>query len=126
MDVTSTWEIDTFGHHAQEPQILKLAGFKVCWLKRGLPNWRVPSEFFWEGLDGTRISTYWLPRDYMLVWGAPKSLPEFAKFVKNGYDSLAPFTKGACRVGLAGADVCPPEGSEVPEFREGDLTYATR
>ena len=70
MDVTSAWEIDTFGHHAQEPQILKLAGYKTCWLKRGLPNWSVPSEFFWEGLDGTRISTYWLPKDYMLVWGA--------------------------------------------------------
>jgi alpha-mannosidase len=109
LEITSAWQIDTFGHHAQIPQVLKLSGYKACWLKRGLPNWSVPSEFFWEGLDGTRMATYWLPRDYMLVWGAPKTLPEFAKFIKNGYDSLAPFTKGACRIGLAGADVCPPE-----------------
>ena len=42
---------------------------------------------------------------------APDSLPGFTKFIKERYEVLTPFTrgKGACRVGLSGGDVYPPE-----------------
>jgi alpha-mannosidase len=109
VEVTSLWDIDTFGHHAQIPQILKLAGYKACWLSRGIPDGNVPSDFFWEGIDGTRLATYRLPYGYGLVQGAPDSLPGFTKFIKERYDALTPFTRGACRVGLSGGDVYPPE-----------------
>ena len=31
VDVTSGWLIDTFGHHAQMPQLLAKGGFKTFW-----------------------------------------------------------------------------------------------
>ncbi len=36
VDVTTGWALDTFGHHAQMPQLLKLAGYKSYWFQRGV------------------------------------------------------------------------------------------
>src|ERR1700691_1867506 len=55
VEVTAAWFIDTFGHHPQMPQLLRLAGFKSFWFSRGVPNEQTPAEFLWQGLDGTRI-----------------------------------------------------------------------
>jgi hypothetical protein len=41
-----------FGHNAQMPQILKLAGMKSYWFQRGVPDTGAPSEFLWQGIDG--------------------------------------------------------------------------
>jgi len=109
VDVTTGWQLDTFGHHAQMPQLLKLAGYKTFWFFRGVPNWETPSEFLWEGLDGSRIPACWLPHAYANVYGSSKTLPEFTDEMKKAYDALASFSRGAGRVGLAGADVCEPE-----------------
>ena len=63
-DVTTGWGLDTFGHNAQMPQILKLAGMKSYWFQRGVPTIDTPSEFAWRGLDGTQIPAFWLPIGY--------------------------------------------------------------
>lgn len=115
VEVTTGWLLDTFGHHAQLPQLLKLAGYRSHWFFRGVPNWEMLSEFDWEGLDGTRIAAYWLPFGYALTYFSPESLPEFTTFMQQQYDSLAPFSQGTERVGLAGADVCAPE-EHVPDL----------
>src|SRR5688500_11960771 len=67
-EVTTGWAIDTFGHNAQMPQILKLAGMTSYWIQRGAPNRNTPSEFLWQGIDGTRIPTFWLPLGYGLFY----------------------------------------------------------
>ena len=64
VEVKVGWLLDTFGHHAQMPQVLKLAGFNSFWFARGVENRQLPSEFLWQGLDGTRIRTHWLARGY--------------------------------------------------------------
>ena len=64
VDVTTGWLLDTFGHHAQMPQLLAQGGFKSFWFFRGVPRQDHPSEFFWEGIDGTRIPAFWLPHGY--------------------------------------------------------------
>jgi len=130
VDVTAGWQLDTFGHHAQLPQLLKLAGFKSFWFFRGVPNWETPSEFAWEGLDGTRIPAFWLPHAYANVYGSPKTLPEFTDFMTKAYDALALFSRGAGRVGLAGIDVGEPE-SHVPPLiqqfnRQADRPFNLR
>ena len=61
VDITTWWALDTFGHNAQMPQILKSAGFKSMWFSRGAPHRDLPSEFRWQGLDGSQIDAYWLP-----------------------------------------------------------------
>ncbi|MHB0939032.1 MAG: alpha-mannosidase [Armatimonadota bacterium] len=117
VDVTAGWQLDTFGHHAQMPQLLKLAGFTSFWFFRGVPGWETPSEFAWEGLDGSRIPAFWLPHAYANVYGSPKTLPEFTEFMTKAYDALAPFSRDAGRVGLAGIDVGEPE-PHVPRLVE--------
>jgi alpha-mannosidase len=117
LDVTVGWQLDTFGHHAQMPQLLKLAGYRSFWFMRGVSGWDVPSEFLWEGVDGSRIPAFWLPQTYAVTHGSPKTLPEFTRFMKERFDSLAPFARGPGRVGIAGADVCEPE-EHVPRLVE--------
>ena len=109
VDVTVGWQLDTFGHHAQMPQLLKLGGYKSFWFFRGVADWNVPAEFLWEGIDGSRIPAFWLPHGYAHTYGSPQDLPAFTDFFKQRFDALAPFARGAGRVGLAGADVCEPE-----------------
>src|SRR5207244_3910700 len=48
LDVTVAWLLDTFGHHPQMPQLLKLGGFKSFWFCRGVPKNDLPSEFLWK------------------------------------------------------------------------------
>jgi len=110
VDVKVGWLLDTFGHHAQMPQLLKLAGFNSFWFFRGVEQRKnMPSEFLWEGLDGTRIPAFWLPFAYGHLYGPPGDLPGFSDFVQNRYDALSPFSRGRDRVGLAGVDVSEPE-----------------
>ena len=110
VDVQVGWLLDTFGHHAQMPQVLKLAGFNSFWFFRGVEDRKtMPSEFQWQGLDGTRIPSFWLPFAYGHLYGPPKDLPRFSEFMQKRFDALAPFSRGGDRVGLAGVDVSEPE-----------------
>jgi alpha-mannosidase len=114
VDVTAAWLIDTFGHHAQMPQLLTLSGYRSFWFSRGVPKPDHPSEFLWEGIDGTRIPAFWLPHSYGLLYGSPRDLPRFSAFVKRRFDSLTPNARGLDRVGLSGVDVSEPEEHLAP------------
>ncbi len=113
VDVTVGWQLDTFGHHPQMPQLMKLGGYKSFWIQRGPKDANTPSEFLWEGIDGSQIPTFWLPQSYALTYGSPKDLPGFSDFMRRRFARLAPFSRGLGRVGLAGADVCEPEGARA-------------
>jgi alpha-mannosidase len=63
VDVPVMWQADSFGLNAQLPQIYKKAGYKYVAFRRGLDK-RNPSEFIWEGLDGTGILAHWMPLGY--------------------------------------------------------------
>lgn len=130
VDVTTWWALDTFGHNAQMPQILKRAGFNSMWFSRGVPHRNLPAEFLWQGLEGTQIAAHWLPFFYGYLYGSPKQLDGFAKFCQERFDKLEPHARGAHRVGLAGVDVCPPEAHVAPlaeEFnRQPDAPFALR
>jgi alpha-mannosidase len=110
-EVTTGWAIDTFGHNAQMPQILKLAGIKSYWFQRGVPGIDTPSEFLWQGIDGTQIGAFWLPFGYGLAYELPASEIEFDDALRKRFESLTPFSRGAERVMLAGRDVSEPEES---------------
>ena len=109
VDVTVGWQLDTFGHHAQIPQIMKLAGYQSFWFFRGVPDMDTPSEFLWEGIDGSRIAAFWLPQGYAVTYGSPQTLPAFSWWMKRRFDSLGRQSPFGDRVGLAGADVSEPE-----------------
>jgi alpha-mannosidase len=114
VDVTNCWLIDTFGHHAQLPQLLRLAGYKTFWFSRGVPSRQHPSEFLWEGIDGTQIPAFWLPHSYGLMYNAPKDLAHFEQFVKGRYELLGRYSHEIDRVALSGVDVSEPEEHLAP------------
>jgi alpha-mannosidase len=118
VDVTSGWLIDSFGHHAQLPQLLTKAGFKTFWFVRGVPRQDFPSEFFWEGIDGTRISSIYLPHSYALLYGSPNDKAGFKAFAQARFDMLSPNSHGPDRVGLSGPDVVEPEEQLAPRVEE--------
>jgi alpha-mannosidase len=109
VDVTVGWGLDTFGHHAQMPQLLKLAGYKSYWFQRGVPGNQTPSEFLWQGLDGTKIPAFWLPLSYGMFMPAPKDPDSFANYALGKWGALGQYSTWPDRVALAGADVSEPE-----------------
>ncbi len=114
VDVTNCWLVDTFGHHAQLPQLLKLSGYKTFWFSRGVPSRQYPSEFVWQGIDGTQIPAFWLPHSYGLMYNSPKDLPHFEQFVKGRYELLGRYSHEADRVACSGVDVSEPEEHLAP------------
>ena len=120
VDVTVCWLLDTFGHHPQMPQILKLAGYKSFWFSRGVATEHTPPEFLWQGIDGSAIPAFWLPGSYGLFYGPPGDYPGFKKFFEDRFNYLGQFTQAHERVGLAGADVSEPEDYAPPLVKQFD------
>lgn len=118
VDVDTAWLLDTFGHHPQIPQLLKLGGFKSFWFCRGQYGDNTPSEFLWKGIDGSTIPTFWLPGFYGLFYGPPKEPGLFDKFFEQRFHSLDSHTHFPERVGLAGVDVSEPEDYVTPLIRQ--------
>ncbi|MBZ9573072.1 glycoside hydrolase, partial [Patescibacteria group bacterium] len=63
VDVIVMWQADSFGLNAQLPQIYRKSGYKYLAFRRGCPE-KKPSEFIWEGLDGTKILSHFMPLGY--------------------------------------------------------------
>lgn len=118
VDVTTGWLLDTFGHNGQLPQILNLAGYKSFWSQRGASRPDHPSEFLWEGIDGTRITTFLLPHTYALFYGAPGDPAQFNAYAKQRWDALTPHATGPNRVALSGADVTEPDDVLAPMIEQ--------
>ena len=68
VDVRCGWMVDSFGHPNQLPQILHKSGLKYYVFGRGAPPQQVQTEFYWEGLDGSKILTHWLAGTYIAGW----------------------------------------------------------
>ncbi|MEU6414911.1 alpha-mannosidase [Microbispora sp. NPDC046933] len=60
---------DQFGHCAQMPQMLALAGLRLACLWRGVPAHVDRDAFDWTGADGTTIRTRYLPGGYGNAFG---------------------------------------------------------
>ncbi|MBU4302477.1 MAG: hypothetical protein KKE56_06920, partial [Actinobacteria bacterium] len=65
------WLIDSFGMSAQLPQILKGSGSEFLAYSRAAVPEGTPSEFIWEGLDGTRLLTHNMPGMYNIGHPVP-------------------------------------------------------
>jgi mannosylglycerate hydrolase len=55
---------DMFGHIAQMPQILRLAGIETAVVWRGVPSAVDFHRFIWEGIDGSSVVAEYLPSGY--------------------------------------------------------------
>jgi hypothetical protein len=66
---------DMFGHIAQMPQILTLAGLRDTVVWRGVPSQVTKTAFVWEAPDGSAVRAEYLPVGY----GNGAALPDDAK-----------------------------------------------
>ncbi|MBI4243358.1 MAG: hypothetical protein HY606_04635 [Planctomycetes bacterium] len=65
LEPRTCWIADCWGHHGQLPQILKKCGYEYYVFSRAMRmDITDRSEFYWQGLDGTRILTHWIPIGY--------------------------------------------------------------
>ena len=77
---------DMFGHIAQMPQILHLAGFHDAVVWRGVPSQVTKNAFIWESPDGSSVRAEYLPVGY----GNGAALPDDAKaLVRRTSDNVA-------------------------------------
>jgi hypothetical protein len=76
---------DMFGHIAQMPQILTLAGFHDAVVWRGVPSQVTSNAFIWESPDGSAVRAEYLPVGY----GNGAALPDDAKaLIRRTQDHL--------------------------------------
>jgi 2-O-(6-phospho-alpha-D-mannosyl)-D-glycerate hydrolase len=74
---------DMFGHVAQMPQLLRLAGLDDAVLWRGVPNAIDRNAFWWVAPDGSRVRTEWLFGSYSNGANLP---PDAKKLVELAED----------------------------------------
>jgi len=59
------WIADCWGHHRQLPQILKKSGYTAYVFSRAMRQDIKPYiHFIWEGIDGSKIPSYWIAIGY--------------------------------------------------------------
>ena len=112
IDVPVAWAADGFGLNAQMPQIYKKSGYKWLAFRRGLPEtigYRV-SEFIWEGLDGSRILSHWMPLGYR----AGLDLDKW----EESYEQLSAFATTSHILMPCGSGGVPPQDETVEKVAQ--------
>ncbi len=69
--VSTAWNVDTYGHSPQMPQLFRKAGLDYfVFMRDVLPSLQasIKSPFYWQGPDGSKILSYWLSGSYTLDW----------------------------------------------------------
>lgn len=92
VDVTIGYNVDTFGHAGNLPQILKQSVFDayVCMRPHNRPDGRpYPNLFWWESPDGSRVLCWRIPRTYGQPPGATADDLE-AQLREEAQSSFAP------------------------------------
>jgi alpha-mannosidase len=87
-DVKVGWITDSFGLNAQIPQIYKDAGYEWLAFGRGFDRALGKSEFWWQGLDGTRILSHYFASDHSYHVGL------FAEFLTENVKELKEYAAG--------------------------------
>lgn len=106
IDVKTGWMIDTFGHCLQMPQIMKKCGFDYYMFSRvaNLPQ----SDFYWQGIDGTKILTHWMAFHYDAFSGSPARYEGFCAFAEQRYKMLKKYAATNAMAAPEGGDFSYP------------------
>ena len=82
---------DMFGHVAQMPQILRLAGFDDAVLWRGVGSAVTKNGFLWEGTDGSVVRTELLPVGYGNGAALPADPAALVRRVTDHIEEVKPY-----------------------------------
>src|SRR5579871_677506 len=90
--VTTAWNLDTYGHSVQMPQLFRGAGLQYfVFMRDVLPSMQasVRSPFYWEAPDGTKILSNWLSGSYTLDWrGMSENIRRFVDHAAPGVSDI--------------------------------------
>ncbi len=100
---------DSFGHVAQMPQLLRLAGLEDGCVWRGVPSAVDRTVFRWEAPDGSSIRAIYLARSYSNGASLPTAFEDLMVRAKRIAADLAPFDPGRVLLVMNGTDHRGPE-----------------
>ncbi len=119
-DVKVGWITDSFGLNAQTPQLYRDAGYEWLAFGRGFEKEKGKSEFWWEGLDGTKILAHYFASKHSYHVGL------FAEYLRENLDELANYAATENILLPCGIGSCPfPEWllKEIDEFNARSTDY---
>ena len=122
VDVRCGWLLDTFGQHPQIPQLMAKCGFDHNVFQR-LGTFDGPTEYWWKGLDGTRLFCHWMRTTYCVLFSAPSNLPEFRKFAEARLKQLKLHALTPHLLAVSGADLTPVQPHVTRVFDEYNRAY---
>ena len=122
------YNIDSFGHNGNLPQIYIKSGFEAYVMMRPEPgvekHYPFPevTPFLWEGVDGTRLLTYRIPRKCFVIDITDETLERFEKVAaESGRSELMAFF-GVCNHG-GGPTVASVERIHQAQHEERPVEY---
>jgi alpha-mannosidase len=122
LEVRCGWLLDTFGQHPQIPQLMVKCGFDHNVFQR-LGTIDGPTEYWWQGLDGTKLFCHWMRATYCVLYPAPGNLREFKKFADTRLKSLKQHALTPHLLAVSGADLTHIQPHVTRLFEEYNRTY---
>ena len=95
---------DSFGHIAQMPQLLRLAGLTDACVWRGVPSAVDRTVFRWEAPDGSAVRTVYMPRGYSNAVALPTSPEELLARAARIAADLEPLRGAEAILAMNGSD----------------------
>src|SRR5664279_2414581 len=109
------WMLDTFGHHPQMPQIMRLGGFDTYTTQRGVADPDHPVGFWWIGLDDSRIRVEWLPHSYALIGTLAETFGMFPQMINHVAQLMKAYVYNGQLAVLSGYDLSAPP-AQLPDY----------
>ncbi len=100
---------DMFGHIAQMPQILRLAGFHDAVVWRGVPSQVTKNAFVWEAPDGSSVRAEYLPVGYGNGAALPGDAKDLVRRTRDNVAEVADFLIGDDLLCMNGSDHLMPQ-----------------
>ncbi len=100
---------DQFGHIAQMPQILQLAGLETAVLWRGVPPEITQNEFRWVALDGSEVFCVYLSQSYSNGVNLPLDPVALESRLEDIAARLAPYDRTGLLLVMNGSDHRDPQ-----------------
>ncbi len=122
LDVRCGWLLDTFGQHPQIPQLMVKCGFDHNLFQR-LGTLDGPTEFWWKGIDGTKLFCHWMRGSYAVLYGAPASVTSFKKFADVHLADLKKHAITPHILAVSGADLTHIQPHVEGLFEEYNKAY---
>lgn len=87
LDVTIGYEVDSFGHPATLPSMLRAAGIdKIAWGRPECPTTPLPAELFtWRAPDGQSVTAAHIPVSY-----CARSIEDLVQHIEGGIEAAFP------------------------------------